>query len=143
MSDSAPLQFVDTNILVYAHDNSAGTKHVRAAKLVTELWQTGNGCLSIQVFQEFYVTITRKVSRPLDYEVAAQLISDLSIWHVHVPNTTDILEAIEIQRRYGLSFWDGMIVHSAACLGCNVLWSEDLHARQKYNAVTVLNPFVE
>lgn len=142
MGANAALQFVDTNVLVYAHDISAGAKHKRAEQLVAQLWQAGNGCLSIQVLQEFYVTVTRKVAMPLTCEAAAQLVGDLSVWRIHAPNVTDILEAIKMQQRYGLSFWDAMIVCSAAQAGCDVLWSEDLGPGQKYGAVTALNPFV-
>ena len=142
MGANSALQFVDTNVLVYAHDISAGAKHKRAEQLVAQLWQAGNGCLSIQVLQEFYVTVTRKVATPLTCETAAQLVGDLSVWRIHAPNVTDILEAIRIQQRYGLSFWDAMIVCSAAQAGCDVLWSEDLRPGQKYGAVTALNPFV-
>lgn len=63
MNEPRPLQFVDTNVLVYAHDISAGPKHVRAEQLVRDLWKSGARCLSVQVLQEFYVTITRKVTR--------------------------------------------------------------------------------
>lgn len=65
MSDSVVYQFVDTNVLVYAHDISAGAKHQKARDLLVDLWETEQGCLSIQVLQEFYVTVTRKVAHPL------------------------------------------------------------------------------
>ena len=134
-------QFVDTNVLVYAHDTSAGEKHARAKALVTELWQSGNGCLSVQVLQEFYVTVTQKVRKPLSREMAARIIEYLSHWQVHTPDAGDVLEAIRIHRRYSLSFWDAMIIRSAQALGSNVIWSEDLNAGQDYGGVMVVNPF--
>ena len=141
MSGNSARQFIDTNILVYAHDTSAGTKHALARNLVEELWASRNGCLSIQVLQEFYVTVTRKVTRPLPIAEAARIVADLSVWKVHAPQTEDVLGAIEIQQRYGIAFWDAMVVRSALRLGCQTLWSEDLNPSQAYEGVTVVNPF--
>lgn len=143
MSTGQNLQFVDTNILVYAHDASAGSKHDRAVELLEELWESRNGCLSVQVLQEFYVSITRKVAHPLDSSAAAQILADLSVWRVHVPEAADVLAAIELQRRYGVSFWDAMILQSASRLGCGIVWSEDLNPGQDYDCVRVVNPFGE
>jgi predicted nucleic acid-binding protein len=141
MSDARRLQFVDTNILIYAHDVSAGQKHARAQQLIRDLWQSGEGCLSIQVLQEFYVNVTQKVAKPLPAEAAAQIIADLSVWEVHCPRVEDLLDAIHLQERYRISFWDAMIVASAVQLGCQVLWSEDLNPGQAYDQVVVQNPF--
>jgi predicted nucleic acid-binding protein len=128
MSETRVAQFVDTNVLIYAHDRSAGTKHLQARQLLQELWDTHQGCLSIQVMQEFYVNVTRKVARPLAPAMAARILTDLAVWHIHRPDVEDILNAIEVQERYQLSFWDSMVVVSAQQLGCQVLWSEDLNA---------------
>jgi predicted nucleic acid-binding protein len=141
MSDVSQLQFVDTNILIYAHDRSAGPKHLRAKALIQELWESGSGCLSIQVLQEFYVNVTRKVAQPLTPESAAQIIGDLSVWSVHRPSVDDVLYAIRLQSRFQLSFWDAMILASALQLGCQVLWSEDLNPAQVYEQISVVNPF--
>ena len=143
MSGNSAWQFIDTNILVYAHDTSAGTKHALARNLVEELWASRNGCLSIQVLQEFYVTVTRKVTRPLPIAEAARIVADLSVWKVHAPQTEDVLGAIEIQQRYGIAFWDAMVVRSALRLGCQTLWSEDLNSSQSYEGVTVISPFAQ
>ena len=141
MNEPRDLQFIDTNILIYAHDLSAGEKNARARKLVERLWESRLGCLSIQVLQEFYVNVTEKVARPLMPEVAAQIISDLSVWQVHRPGAQDVLDAIRMQQRYQLSFWDSMIVASAIQMGCRTLWSEDLNPGQTYDQVTVASPF--
>jgi len=141
MSDDKHLQFVDTNVLIYAHDLSAGEKHRRAQELMRHLWQSQDGCLSIQVLQEFYVNVTQKVARPLPRDTASQIIADLSAWQVHVPHVNDVLDAIRLQGRYGISFWDAMIVASAIRLGCQRIWSEDLNPGQTYDQVTVVNPF--
>jgi len=141
MSEIEGLQFLDTNILIYAHDRSAGDKHLRAKDLVRELWQSGMGCLSIQVLQEFYVNATSKVAKPLTPDTAAQIIADLSVWQVHRPGVEDVLDAIRLQGRYQLSFWDSMIVASAVQLGCPTIWSEDLNPGQAYDSVQVQSPF--
>ena len=141
MTDGEPLQFVDTNVLVYAHDQSAGEKHKRARQLIGVLWENQTGCLSIQVLQEFYVNVTQKVARPLKPEVAGQIISDLAVWQIHEPGVADVLDAIRLQSRYQLSFWDAMMLASAAALGCKIVWSEDLNPGQQYDQVFVSNPF--
>lgn len=135
-------EFIDTNVLVYAHDISAGIKHVRARALIEELWETGGGCLSLQVLQEFYVNVTRKVAKPLDNAAAAAIIASLAAWTVHLPDVDDLLGAIELQRSEQVSFWDAMILHSAKRLDCEMVWSEDLNPGQQYNSVQVNNPFV-
>lgn len=138
---SGDRQFVDTNVLVYAHDVTAGEKRDRARALVEELWNTRGGCVSIQVLQEFFVTTTRKIRRPLESSAAAQIIADLGHWHVHAPAAGDVLAAIDIHRQARTSFWDAMILRSASELGCDILHSEDLNPGQAYAAVTVRNPF--
>ena len=141
MSEPENLQFVDTNVLIYAHDRSAGEKHLRARELVTGLWESGEGCLSVQVLQEFYVNVTRKVAKPLTPEAAAQIIADLSVWQMHRPGVEDVLDAIRLQSRYQISFWDAMIIASALQSGCQTIWSEDLNPGQTYDQVKVLSPF--
>lgn len=133
--------FVDTNILVYAHDTSAGRKQERARELLAGLWERGEGCLSVQVLQEFYVTVTQKVAVAMAPAQAAQIVQDLSAWQIHAPGPEDVLRAIELQQRHSLSFWDAMIVQSAVRLGCDILWSEDLNAGQSIEGVQVANPF--
>ena len=135
------LRFFDTNILVYAYDRSAGRKHTTAARLLEQCWENEDGCLSIQVLQEFYVTVTRKIARPLEYQAARQLVADLAHWRIHVPEAKDVLQAIDFQQTFQLSFWDAMVVQSAARLGCAQLLSEDLSNGETYGEVQVINPF--
>jgi predicted nucleic acid-binding protein len=141
MTGDESLQFVDTNILIYAHDSSAGQKHIRARDLIRELWQSGQGCLSTQVLQEFYVTATQKVAKPLPRGTAAQIITDLAVWQVDCPNVEGVLHAVRLQERYRIPFWDAMMVASAIRLGCRVLWAEDLSPGQVYDQVAVRSPF--
>jgi len=137
------LQFVDSNVLIYAYDVTGGVKHEQAKALLASLWESRYGCLSIQVLQEFYVTVTRKVARPLAGEVAAEIVADLAAWRVHAPIVEDVKQAIATHRRYEISFWDAMVIRSAAQLGCRMLWSEDLNSGQVYEGVRVMNPFAE
>ena len=133
--------FVDTNVLIYANDVTAGTKRDRAANLVSSIWKQQSGCVSIQVLQELYVNLTRKVPQPLDGLAASRIVADLSKWRVHSPQPPDLVAAIEIHLRNQISFWDAMIVRSATRLGCTRIWSEDLNAGQIYEGVRVEDPF--
>jgi len=141
MSADRSRAFVDANILVYAFDSSAGQKKVVAEELLARLWETGTGCLSVQVLQEFFVTVTRKVADPLAADEAAERIRELSAWKVFAPTADDVLGAIALHQRAGVSFWDAMIVHAAAESGCDVLWTEDLNDRQVIRGVRIRNPF--
>jgi len=133
--------FLDTSILVYAYDRSAGQKHEIAAQLVRDCWDNENGSVSIQVLQEFYVIMTRKIAAPLDHPTGRQIVTDLTQWHVHIPHTIDLIQAIDLQHSYKFSFWDAMILQSAVRLGCKQLLSEDFSHGQAYGNVEVINPF--
>ncbi len=141
MSAEVTAGFVDTNILVYANDRSSGRKCATAQSLITDLWDSGTGCLSVQVLQELFVTLTRKIPAPLDVGAASLLVSDLSRWQVHAPGSSDVIAAVDVHRRFGVSFWDAMVIHSAGVMGCDVLYTEDLSSGQVYDGVRVLNPF--
>jgi predicted nucleic acid-binding protein len=132
--------FVDTNILLYAHDRSAGLKHERARQLVERLWTSGQGVLSTQVLQELCINLRRKVARPFPAEEVRQLIQDYLSWEIVVNNPASVLAALEIETRYQTSFWDALILQAAESAGATVLYSEDLAASQKYGAVQVVNP---
>jgi predicted nucleic acid-binding protein len=141
MSAEPVRQFVDTNILVYAYDTTQGQKHTQAKALLLSVWESGLGCASIQVLQEFYVSVTRKSEIPLSPEEATQVIQDFSDWTIHRPGVKDIISAIDLHHRYQISFWDAMIIQSARQSGCGVLWSEDLSEGEEYAGVKVVNPF--
>lgn len=134
-------QFVDTNVLLYAYDPSAGEKHLRARTLVSELGRARRGALSVQVLQEFYVNVVRKIAVPLSPSDARDRIRMLSRWTVHSPLAHDVISGTEISEQHQISLWDAMIVRSASELGCTVLWSEDLNSGQRINGVEIRNPF--
>ena len=133
--------FVDTNILVYAYDRGAGEKHVAAQRAIEQLWKDGNGLISTQVLQEFYINIRRKAQRPISISAARNLIADYLAWDPVVNNGTSILEAMDVERRYKLSFWDSLIVVAAQQSGAEILLSEDFNQGQKYGSVQVQSPF--
>jgi len=134
--------FVDTNILVYAHDRSAGVKHDRARALIEQLWQSGNGVLSTQVLQELCLNLRRKANPPLQIEETRRLLQDYLSWEVVVNSPESVLQALEIEDRYRTSFWDALILHAAEISGATVLYSEDFSANQKYGSIRVVNPFL-
>lgn len=133
------VEFVDTNILVYAHDGGAGAKHAKAVELLERLFDDGVGCLSIQVFAEFYSAATRKLG--MGSEEAEQTIRDLSGWTIHAPTHADLVKAAALHRRHKLAWWDALVVNSAIELGCSVLWSEDLADGRRFGGTTVRDPF--
>ncbi len=141
MNDEAACEFVDANVLVYAFDASAGPKQAHAAQLLERLWDTGRGCLSVQVLQEFFVTVTLKVRHCMTAGEAAERVRELAAWRVFSPAADDVLAAIALHEQAQLSFRDAMIVHAAAELGCGVLWSEDLQDGRVLRAVRISNPF--
>ena len=132
--------FVDTNILVYAHDVTQGAKHERARALVERLWESDDGVLSTQVLQELCINLRRKSARPLSVEETRKLIEDYSKWETVVNTAESVLQALDFEARYQLSFWDALIVQAATSCEAAVLYSEDLADEQNYGAVRVVNP---
>jgi predicted nucleic acid-binding protein len=143
MSADRVREFVDANVLVYAFDSSAGVKQEAAAELLTRLWDSGAGCLSVQVLQEFFVTVTRKVPHPLSIDEAVDRIREFATWKIFSPVAEDVLAAIVLHKQAKLSFWDAMVVQAAAQAGCDILWTEDLSDGQLVRGVRIRNPFSE
>ena len=132
--------FVDTNILMYAHDTSAGEKHERAKALVEELWRDRTGVVSTQVLQELAVNLRKKARRPLDAKATRDIVADYLTWQVVVNGGESILEALDLEARYQISFWDALVIHAAQASGAETLYSEDLSDGQMYGSVRVVNP---
>ena len=133
--------FVDTNILIYAYDVTAGQKHAIASNILADLWNARLGVVSTQVLQEFFVNVVHKIQRPIDIRLAKDIVRDLLKWHFVVNNGESILEAIDIHERYGYSFWDAMIIAAAIKGGAAVLMTEDLQDGQTIGGVSIKNPF--
>lgn len=141
MTADSTREFVDANVLVYAFDSSATRKQHSAQRLLERLWESGGGCLSVQVLQEFFVTVTRKVAHPLPLEEATARVREFSAWRVFAPTAVDVLDAIGLHAEARIGFWDAMIVLAAAESGCDVLWTEDLTDGQRLRGVLIRNPF--
>jgi predicted nucleic acid-binding protein len=135
--------FVDTNILVYAHDRSTGEKHLRARVLIDQLWDSGRGVLSTQVLQEFCYNIRRKAANPLPVDEVRLLLRDYATWEVVTNTSSSILGALDIETRYKTSFWDALILQAAESCGAAILYSEDLGKGQRYGSVRVVNPLLD
>jgi predicted nucleic acid-binding protein len=133
--------FVDTAVLIYAHDVDAGTKHDQAEAIVRELWTTRLGALSTQVLQEFYVNATRKIRQPLERALARRLVRFYSAWRVERIGPAEILEASTLEEEHEIGFWDALIVVAAVNSGASRLLSEDLGDGQVISGVRVENPF--
>jgi predicted nucleic acid-binding protein len=140
MTPVSPRYFVDTNILIYAHDRDSGPKHERARQLIEHLWTTGQGALSTQVLQELCVNLRRRIAHPLPSDEIAKLIEDYLSWEVVINTPQAIVAALGIEARYKVSYWDALILHAAESCGAAVLYSEDLSHGQRYGGVEVVNP---
>lgn len=137
------LQFVDTNVLLYAYDPAADDRHELARELVGRLGRERLGAVSVQVLQELYVNLIRKVAVPLSADVALQRIRILSRWRTHSPIPDDVIAAAELAEAHLISFWDAMIIRSASELRCEILWTEDLNHGQRVAGVEIANPFAD
>ncbi|MBZ5612460.1 MAG: PIN domain-containing protein [Acidobacteriia bacterium] len=131
--------FFDTNILVYADDKRAGAKRSRAIDLVAEHRRDGTGVVSLQVLQEYFVTVTRKLN--VDSPLARRKVEILAEFDVVAPEVADILAAIDLHRLHGFSFWDALILRSAQQSGCRVLLSEAFQEGREIDGIQVVNPF--
>jgi predicted nucleic acid-binding protein len=132
--------FVDTNILIYAHDKDASTKHQVAKAVLRELWSERTGVLSMQVLQEFYVNVTRKISTPLPKDSARLVVNTYAAWCTET-TPAEISNAFRIEDESKIGFWDALIVSAAAKSGATRILSEDLSAGQRISGVLVENPF--
>jgi predicted nucleic acid-binding protein len=132
--------FLDTNVLVYAVSALAGDAHKKARAL--DLVRAADFGISSQVLQEFYVTVTRKIQKPLAPETAVSLLEAYRLFPIAQTDYPLILTAIEHSLRHGISYWDGAIVAAAEALDAPVLYTEDLSHKQRYGTVQVINPFL-
>jgi predicted nucleic acid-binding protein len=134
--------FVDTNILVYAHDLSAGDSHAKASAVIASLWEAETGVISTQVLQEFYVTVTRKIRNPLKPDEAREIIRNYLAWPVQSNDPETTIRASEIEEKNSLSFWDALIVAAALRLQAQKIITEDLNHGQIIEGILVENPLV-
>ena len=131
--------FLDTNVIVYAVDTTRGAAHKR--QIARKILRDGNFGVSTQVLQEFYVTATKKLKRPLSVSTAARWVDMLCRAELVNLDAALIKLAIVRSQRYQISYWDGAIIAAAEALGAAILYSEDLSHGQSYGSVRVENPF--
>jgi predicted nucleic acid-binding protein len=131
--------FVDTNVLLYADDDSAGRKRDRARELIREVMSDGTGVLSLQVLQEYFAVATKKLKIPADG--ARQRIELLSRLDVVILSVEDLLSAVDLHRLHKFSIWDSLVVRAALNGGCRVLYSEDLQDGRRLDGLEIVNPF--
>src|SRR5579872_776678 len=133
--------FVDTNVLIYAYDVDAKAKHQTAKRLLQDLWSERAGVLSLQVLQEFYVNVTRKIPHPISKESARMVVSNYAVWCIDTA-PAEISTAFQIEDQSKIGFWDALIVASALKSGATRIFSEDLNAGQVIAGIRIENPFV-
>ena len=141
MTADKPLSFVDTNVLVYAFDQSSSPKKRIAQALLNELMDEDRLRVSTQVLQELFVTLTRKVKQPCSIEEALGVLDDLTAWPLMVVDYAAIRAAAGLAGQAKLSFWDALVVVAAARTGAPMLYTEDLNDGQEILGVRVCNPF--
>jgi predicted nucleic acid-binding protein len=133
--------FVDTNVFVYAKQASEPTKQPLAARWLERLWEEQTGRTSVQVLNEYYVTLTRKITPPLPWEDAWDNVKSLIAWNPQPMDVELLQRGREIEQRYRLSWWDSLIVGAAQLQNCVLLLTEDLQDRAVYGGVSIRNPF--
>jgi len=134
--------FLDTNVLVYLYDRDSPDKQAKSRSLLERGSITADLVISTQVLQEFYVTVTRKFSRYISEEETVLAMRDLGEFLTVPVNVPLIFDAIELGRRYQISFWDALITQAALAAGCNRLLTEDLQHGLSIGGLTVENPFL-
>jgi predicted nucleic acid-binding protein len=140
MNDRA---FFDTNVLVYAFDNSEPGKSAIAKKLIHDFGKDGNLALSTQVLQEFYVTLTKVGRSLLTSEDAGEIVNDFAEFPLVQVDKNIISRAMKRHRSKVFSFWDALIVEAALQSGCSQLLSEDMQDGLVIDSLTIRNPFAD
>jgi predicted nucleic acid-binding protein len=131
--------FFDTNVLIYADDKATPAKQRRALELLAEHRRARTGAVSMQVLQEYFVTVTRKLG--VDAAIARRKVELLAEFDVAVPDVADVLAAIDLHRLHAFSFWDALVIRSAGQSGCRVLFSEDMQPGREIDGLQIVNPF--
>ena len=134
---------VDTNILMYAHDSDAGPKRERSIQSIRPLWEAETGRLSVQVLQEFYVNVTRKLATPVATATAREIVNTYGSWVREAITTDTIVRATHIAEMAQISFRDALIVASAEQAGAAQIYTEDLNDGQTIAGILIVNPLAQ
>ena len=141
--DADEITFVDTNVLIYAHDSSDPGKQAVAQEILKRLWTDGTGTLSTQVLQELYVVATSRQKLAMSPQKARDLVGAYSAWPIIVVEPALILTASRLVEQHQLSFWDALLVEAARFAGATTLMTEDLQHGQTFGGVQTRNPFLD
>jgi predicted nucleic acid-binding protein len=133
--------FLDTNILVYAHDLDAGIKHHTAINILKDMWDNRTGVLSTQVLQEFYMTVTKKIGNPISPIEAREIIKSYTCWEIRENTVISLIRASEIEEKHHISFWDALVVVAAYDSRADKILTEDMNSGQLIEGVLIENPF--
>jgi predicted nucleic acid-binding protein len=131
--------FFDTNVLIYADDKGSPAKQRQSLGLLAEHRRAGTGVVSMQVLQEYFVTVTGKLG--VDPVIARRKVELLAEFDVVAPEVPDILAAIDLHRLHGFSIWDALVIRAAKQAGCSILYSEDLQNKREIEGLRIINPF--
>ena len=132
--------FLDTNVLVYSDDPRDLVKQTKALDLIKDHLRRRTGVVSLQVLQEYFVSVTGKLK--LDAELAKRRVEVFARFQVSEPTVSDILAAIDLHRLHGFSYWDALVIRCASQSGCSVLLTEDLQNGRVVDGVEIVNPFL-
>ena len=132
-------EFLDTNVLIYAHDARSPRKRTRARELIRRLMRERRGVLSLQVLQEFFAAATRKLG--MSGEDARRRIVHYSRFDVVTLGAADLVAAIDLHRLHRLSIWDALVVRAALNGACTTLHTEDMRSGFDFETLTRRDPF--
>lgn len=135
------ITFFDTNILIYAIDESEPTKRQRAVARIEQARTQGTVMLSTQVLHEFYNISQRKLRPPLPQEQAVQAVRGLCEFPVMGSSSASVLAALQIMQEHKISWWDALILEAALRADADVLVSEDDQHGTRFGKLVVENPF--
>lgn len=141
MSKPARMTFVDTTVLVHAHDSTQRERRPIAQQVLANLWQTGTGALSTQVLLDFYTVTTGTIGRPLQPAVARTTVARYSTWHIVDTNPELIVSAARLADEHAIAFRSALILVAALLCDASLLLTEELPHGQRYGSLTVRNPF--
>jgi len=137
---SGPRSFLDTEILICGDDAAHPGKQSKAIELITGHRSRRTGVISLQVLQEYFVTVTRRLK--LDAAIARDQVEYYSGFELAIPAASDILAAIDIQRLYNFSYWEALALRMAKQTGCRAILSENMRHGRIIDGVEIVNPFL-
>ena len=135
--------FLDTNVLVYTFDARVPRKQKIARDLVTQALKDRYGIISFQVAQEFLNVALRKFKPPMSPAQAQAYLTRVLMPLCEVFPDADLYsDALSIASKAGWTFYDSLVMASAAAGKCRILFSEDLQSGRIVQGVEIRNPFL-